>query len=58
MNNIETRVNAPGAPSSSQERIVETGHRGESDTSWESDGKTGGINKTVEFVFHDSGSSV
>ncbi|RDL41868.1 Uncharacterized protein BP5553_01847 [Venustampulla echinocandica] len=58
MNHIETRVDAGAPPSSSQERIVE-GHARKSDTpsgreSSEIDRKNGGINKTVEFEFHES----
>ncbi len=60
MTNIETRVDANGALSSSQERIV--GARGQSgsehDVYFDGDGKQGGINKTVEFVFHESESPV
>ena len=44
--------------SSSQERIVEAGVRGPADEFHERDAKSGGINKTVEFVVHDSGSHV
>jgi len=60
MNNIETRIHANGVLSSSRERIVgvEQHGDGDGDGSWDSDGKTGGINKTVEFVFHESDSPV
>jgi hypothetical protein len=61
MTNIETRVDAGGTTSSSQERIVEasalgTGHH--HSRAFEADSRGGGINKTVEFVFHDSESPV
>lgn len=56
MTNTETRVDA-NVLSSSQERIVGTGSRGPGDEFF-GDAKTGGINKTVEFVIHDSESPV
>jgi hypothetical protein len=57
MTNIETRVNA-NVLSSSQERIIGTGSRGPAEEFYEGDSKTGGINKTVEFVIHASESAV
>jgi hypothetical protein len=57
MQHIETRIDAT-ALSSSQERMVGTGSRGLGEESYEGDIKAGGINKTVEFIIHDSGSSV
>jgi hypothetical protein len=58
MNNIETRVDANGQVSSSQERIIDgiashagTGEGGEGFGIKE---KHGGISKTVEFEFHES----
>jgi hypothetical protein len=46
------------ALSSSQERIVGTGSHGPGEESFEGGIKAGGINKTVEFVFHESESPV
>jgi hypothetical protein len=59
MNHIETRVDAQGPLSSSQERIVEGAAPSrldarESEGSSEVDRKNGGISKTVEFEFHES----
>lgn len=57
INHIETRVDANGQVSSSQERIVEgaTSRAGtrEGDEGLDLNGK-GGISKTVEFEFHES----
>jgi hypothetical protein len=55
MTNIETLVDTDGPVSSSQERIVSTVSAADS---FGANGKGGGINKTVEFMFHDSGPSV
>ena len=58
MNHIETRVDANGNVSSSQERIVNSfaSREGtmEGDESLDFNGKGGGISKTVEFEFHES----
>jgi hypothetical protein len=58
MNNIETRVDANGQVSSSQERIIDgiASHAGTGEGSDEFDenGKHGGISKTVEFEFRES----
>lgn len=58
MNHIETRVDASGNMSSSQERIVNSvaSREGttEGDDSLDLSGKGGGISKTVEFEFHES----
>jgi len=58
MNHIETRIDANGNFSSSQERIVNgiisrEGTR-EGGESLDFNGKDGGISKTVEFEFHES----
>jgi hypothetical protein len=58
MNHIETRVDANGQVSSSQERIVDgaasrTGTI-EGDDGSDLNGKVRGISKTVEFEFHES----
>ena len=58
MNHVETRVDANGNISSSQERIVDgkasrEGMR-EGGESLDLNGKGGGISKTVEFEFHES----
>jgi hypothetical protein len=53
MNHIETRVDANGNISSSQERIVDRAEI-EGDDGLDMDGKGGGISKTVEFEFHES----
>jgi hypothetical protein len=63
MDNIETRVNAMGALSGSQEKIVgaarEKRGSGEEGSSSDGDlGMDGGINKTVEFTFYESESPV
>ena len=57
MNNIETRVDA-NVLSSSLERIVGTSSRGPGEEFCERDIKAGEINKTVEFVIHNSKSPV
>jgi len=58
MNNIETRVDANGQVSSSQERIIDgiasQAGKGESGEGFDINGKHGGISKTVEFEFHES----
>jgi hypothetical protein len=63
MNNIETRVNAIGAPSGSQEKIVGTvremrGNGGDGGSSDGDLGMGGGISKTVEFMFYENESPV
>lgn len=57
MTNMETWVDA-NVLSSSQERVVGTGSRGPAEGYYEGDSKSGGINKTVEFVIRDSESAV
>jgi hypothetical protein len=56
VSHIETRVDAQGNISSSQERIVERSQSGSGTP--EAEGldldRKGGINKTVEFEFHES----
>ena len=61
MNHVETRVDANGEVSSSQERIVQvTGPSragtfdADDEAERERNGKGGGISKTVEFEFHES----
>jgi hypothetical protein len=59
VSHIETRVDAHGLRSSSQELIIEgtLSHAGTNKSSEEVDeyqGKDGAITKTVEFDFHDS----
>jgi hypothetical protein len=58
MSHIETRIDANGNISSSQERIVNgvasREGMGEGDESLDLNGKGGGISKTVEFEFHES----
>jgi hypothetical protein len=59
MSHVETRVDARGVPSSSQEKIVEgtvsrAGTRKSSEDIEEFQHKNGAITKTVEFEFHDS----
>lgn len=59
ISNVETRVDAHGILSSSQERIVEgtasrAGTRKSSEEVEEFQHKNGAITKTVEFEFHDS----
>lgn len=56
MSNIETRVDANGIRSSSQEHIISPPSlQGSEDLKdYELEAQRGGINKTVEFVFHES----
>lgn len=58
MNHVETRVDANGQVSSSQERIVSgvTSYAGtrEGDECSDEVGNGKGISKTVEFEFHES----
>jgi hypothetical protein len=56
LSSIETRVNAHGTCSSSEERIIGAG-RSENDENrdpFNEDLKSGGINKTFEFEFHET----
>jgi hypothetical protein len=52
LSSIETRVNAQGTHSSSEERII--GGNEDNRDPFNEDGKSGGINKTVEFEFHET----
>jgi hypothetical protein len=58
INNIETRVDANGQVSSSQERMIDgiATHAGtrEGGEGFDINGKYGGISKTVEFQCHGS----
>lgn len=59
MGNIQTHVDGGQPRSSSQEHIVGTGSLSgklNHSSSFEADRKGGGINKTVEFVLHESDS--
>jgi hypothetical protein len=56
LSSIETRVNAHGTQSSSEERIIGVGPLGNNENRdpFNEDLKLGGINKTVEFKFHET----
>jgi hypothetical protein len=56
LSSIETRVNAHGTQSSSEERIIGAGPLEKDDNRdpFNEDLKLGGINKTVEFEFHET----
>jgi hypothetical protein len=59
VSHLETRVDAHGITSSSQERIIEgtlsqAGMHKSSEETQEFQNKNGAITKTVEFNFHDS----
>ena len=56
LSSIETRVNAHGIHSTSEERIIGEDHseNGDSKDPFNEDSKPGGISKTVEFEFHET----